>query len=229
MVYARRVGNRTLTLLVSGRLWRNSLVMLDEETGTYWSHVTGEALEGPLLGERLDVIPAVQTTWKAWRSAHPDTELLEKSAEVTSSRYEKYFSDPERTGLFRSRWLVERMPGKTKVHGVALGPHALAVAERRLGVGDFVMRELGADRVIVARAADEGVRAFRVPAGATEPRLRAGSKGALVDRRSGSTFEAITGTFSGGRRDGERLEELPMTVAYWFAWSAFYPNTAVVD
>ena len=34
----------------------NGLALLwDYETGTYWDHVTGEALHGPLKGERLDV------------------------------------------------------------------------------------------------------------------------------------------------------------------------------
>lgn len=192
MVYARRVDSRLLTLIVSGRLWRNSLVMQDEETGTYWSHVTGEAIEGPLKGKRLETIPAVQTTWKAWRAEHPNTEVLKKSAEITSSRYESYFSDPKRTGLFRSRWLVDRMPGKTKVHGVALGPHALAVTDESLAAGGKVVRKLGDAEIQVVRSRDGGVRAFRMT----------------------------------GR---ETAEELPVTVAYWFAWSNFYPNTQVVD
>ena len=73
MVYARSLGDTTLTLIVSGKLWRNSLIMMDEETKSLWSHVSGEALSGPLAGRRLESIPSVQTTWKEWVAAHPGT------------------------------------------------------------------------------------------------------------------------------------------------------------
>jgi len=46
VIYARRVGDRTLTFIVSGKLWRDSLIMMDRETRTLWSHVAGEAIHG---------------------------------------------------------------------------------------------------------------------------------------------------------------------------------------
>ena len=57
-------------------LWRNSLVMMDEETGSLWSHVVGEALQGPLKGKVLKTVPVVQTSWAAWIKQHPDTKVL---------------------------------------------------------------------------------------------------------------------------------------------------------
>ena len=64
--------------MVSGMLWRDSLIMMDRETETLWSHVTGEAIRGPLEGTRLEAIPVAHTTWKPWRAAHPDTRALAK-------------------------------------------------------------------------------------------------------------------------------------------------------
>ena len=57
--------------MVSGRLWRNSLVTQDEETGTYWSHVSGE-----LAGQRLEEIPVTLAFWFAWSSFYPNTDVL---------------------------------------------------------------------------------------------------------------------------------------------------------
>ncbi len=159
MVYARSFGDTTLTLIVSGKLWRNSLIMMDEETGTLWSHVSGEAMEGPLAGRRLQPVPSVQTTWAAWRAAHPATRVLQKPEEIKASRYREYFADPDRAGIFRTFWLQDRMPAKALVHGLAIGPHAVAVADaalapqqpRRVLVGDVT--------VDVTRGADGGVRA----------------------------------------------------------------------
>ena len=42
------MNGKELTFMVSGMLWRDSLVMQDRETETLWSHVTGEAIRGPL-------------------------------------------------------------------------------------------------------------------------------------------------------------------------------------
>jgi hypothetical protein len=36
-------------------LYNGLFIMRDEESGTYWDHMTGEALYGPLTGSRLDV------------------------------------------------------------------------------------------------------------------------------------------------------------------------------
>ena len=188
-MHARQVGDRTLSFIVSGKLWRNSLIMQDRETGSLWSHITGECLDGELVGTVLEQVPMVQTTWGEWKKAHPETRVLKKSEEITSSRYESYFSDPERNGLFRTAWLMDRMPGKTKIHGVTLGPHAVAVADEALVVGKPVEHDLGEVKVRIGRDADGGVRAVRLDTG----------------------------------------EGLQAHTAFWFAWSSYFPRTAVID
>ncbi len=159
MVYARSLGDTTLTLIVSGKLWRNSLVMMDEETGSLWSHVSGVCLEGDLVGRKLATTPSVQTTWADWYAAHPTTRVLKKSEEILSSRYERYFADPDRAGMFRTFWLQDRMGAKVKVHGIVRGPHAVAVVDAALAQGASREIDLGGDKVTVSRDADGGVRA----------------------------------------------------------------------
>lgn len=188
MVYARSLGDTTLTLIVSGKLWRNSLIMMDEETQTLWSHVSGEGLDGPLAGRSLETIPSVQTTWKQWVAAHPETRVLKKPEEISSSRYAGYMEDPERVGIFRTFWLKDLMPAKTLVHGIARGSHAVAIADADLATGAHKEIDLGGETVTFFRDQDGGVRA----------------------------------------RDG-RGEEILVRTAFWFAWSAFYPHTGVVD
>jgi len=187
VVYAREVDGKVLTLIVSGKLWRNSMVMMDEESGSLWSHVNGRCLEGSYEGRELAHLPSVQTTWADWRRAHPATRVLKKSEEILSSRYERYFADQDRAGMFRTIWLQDRMPAKALVHGLVDGPHAVAVRDEVLKPGDEITVDLAGNEVRVARAVDGGVRAF------------AGDGGELLVRTS-----------------------------FWFAWSTFYPNTAVV-
>lgn len=228
MVYARKVDSRILTFLVSGQLWRNSMVMEDLETHTTWSHVLGTALAGTLAGKELEVVPSVQTTWRRWRAGHPGTLLLKKGKAILSSHYQEYFDDPGRTGIFRSRWLTKKMPGKTLVYGIALGLHAAAVTPEALEREGLVRLTLGAVHMLVGRGGDGGVRAYRAADDGPLPELKSAAGGTAADT-AGGRWNLSTGSCEAGPCRGRSLEEVPVHVAYWFAWSGFYPNTQVVE
>ena len=227
-MYARTLGATTFTFQVSGKLWRNSLIMQDRETGTWWSQVTGRAINGKNRGAQLQKLESVETSWEQWFATHPETSVLAKTEEVTASHYQKYFEDPERMGLFRAQWLTEKMPGKTLVYGATVGPHAVAVTEGALGRG-IVRADLGGVPVVVVRGADSGVRAFVARVG-DEPLQPAPDGGAetMVDA-TGSIWDAATGECIEGPRRSATLETVAVTPVYWFAWSGFYPNTQVIE
>lgn len=216
--------------------------MMDEETGTLWSHVTGEAMEGELAGNYLEDLPVVQTTWSWWREKFPETVVLKKDAEIKSSRYELYFTDPDRAGMFTVEWLRERMPAKTKVHGIVRGPHALAITDEKLVPGRFLEVEIGADPIVVVRAGDGGVRAFVAMAGERRLTFQAVQHGpslnghpvreyyhAIEDVETSSQWDLDRGVCVGGAFEGTELEEAVTILAFWFAWSNFYPKTEIID
>ena len=227
MVYARNLGGKTFTFQVSGRLWRNSLVMQDRESDTWWSQVTGRAIHGKNRGAQLVKLESVQTTWGEWFAAHPDTTVLAKTEQVTSSHYQQYFDNPERMGLFRAQWLTEKMPGKTLVYGAAVGPHAVAVTEEALDRG-IATTDLGPTPVVVARGSDGGVRAFVARSDDEDLTLTVDADGKINDQ-DGSTWDLDTGSATAGPRKGAELETVAVTAVFWFAWSGFYPNTEVID
>ncbi len=230
MVYVREMSDTNLTLIVSGKLWRNSLVMQDEETGTLWSHITGEALDGPMRGQFLETIPSVQATWRQWVGEHPDTKVLKKEEEVTGSRYETYFRDPERAGMFRVEWLRARLPGKSMVYGISRGPFALAVTEERLASAPLLNTRVGKDSLVVYRSDDGGVRAFVSRIDSLQLAFSlAGESGQVRDTETGSLWNLEEGTSTAGRLEGTRLVEIKVLPAFWFAWSNFYPRTEVLD
>lgn len=217
-----------LTLIVSGRLWRNSLVMQDEETGSFWSHVTGGAMSGKLEGKKLSTVPVVQTTWGKWFKDHPDTKVLKKNKEIRSSHYEKYFKDPKRTGLFRTYWLQDRMAGKKLIIGIVRGPYALAVVDKKLKIGKLVQTKIGDDDVVVIRARDGGVRAFLAEMENATLKFQRKNK-SYFDEQTKSQWDMEKGICVAGKLEGKTLESIQTTTAFWFAWSTFYPNTKVID
>ncbi len=128
-MYDREVDGRELTFGVSGKLYRNSLIMYDRETGSLWSHLLGAAIRGPLEGARLQLIPSTFTTWETWRRRHPATLVL-SPANAPYDAYEGYY-ESGRTGLSRIRRLDPRLPKKELVLGV-MAPSAKAYAFRDL-------------------------------------------------------------------------------------------------
>jgi len=72
--FERRLDGRTLTFEpAAGR--EGITLMRDLETGSLWQVLTGQAVEGPLSGQRLERLPSHYSFWFAWSDFHPETEL----------------------------------------------------------------------------------------------------------------------------------------------------------
>lgn len=126
-MYDRDIRGRTLSFGVSGKLYRNSLIMYDRETGSLWSHFLGAAVQGPLAGTQLKFRPSTFTDWETWRMSHPETLVLDGSG---SDSYGGYYSGSQ-TGILGTRRRDARLEPKDVVLGV-LSPAAKAYALRDL-------------------------------------------------------------------------------------------------
>jgi hypothetical protein len=166
VVYARELEGKTLELGVSGALYRDSLVLYDRETGSYWSQIDGKALRGPLTGKKLSEVPSMVTTWGQWRKEHPQTLLLRPEPRPRVSPYEQYFSDPQKLGVLGTKNADPRLAGKTWVWGIADASGAIAIVEERLGAQPRELR-IG-NRVLEVQK--RGGRVVFSPEGAVLPR-----------------------------------------------------------
>ena len=87
--------DKRLVFQVSGKLWQRSLVMRDLQTGSLWSHILGEAMDGPLKGTTLKPIPSVITSWGEWKKKHPETSVL--NLDLSAKRFDtKAWKDRKR-------------------------------------------------------------------------------------------------------------------------------------
>lgn len=224
-MYARKVGEQTLTLGVSGNLWKDVLVLYDRETDSLWTQLSGDAIDGPLAGKSLQEIPSEMSTWAEWKARHPNTVVLKKSVPVGPG-YLGYASDPDMLGMFGSKNPDQRLGGKEVIHGVRLpGGAALAVVESYLEEKGGIVASVGGSSLLITGSAAGGVVAYRLPQGVAAAAMQQDGTWKLAD---GSSVEPSTGNVVGGPRQGETLERLPVTRAYWFAWASFYPRSEVV-
>ena len=76
-MYARPASDHgTLHFGVSGKLWREVLVLYDRQTRSLWSQRENRAIAGPLGGSELEVLESTLTDWASWRGAHPATTVV---------------------------------------------------------------------------------------------------------------------------------------------------------
>lgn len=69
-VFERRIDGKILTFRqVDG------FQIVDDETGTLWDGVTGDALEGELLGSQLERVKSTLSFWFGWKDFYPETRV----------------------------------------------------------------------------------------------------------------------------------------------------------
>jgi hypothetical protein len=206
-VYARDVGGRTLTFGVSGLLWNRSLVMYDEETGSLWSHILGEAKQGPLRGKRLEQVPSVMTDWKTWGREHADGTVV-----LLSRTSEEY-----RTAFYRQP--------KQFVLGIAEGGKAKAWGFDRLAKAPALNDTFDGRPVAVLFDRDSmTARLYGRNVKGRELTFE-GRAGRIKDRETGSTWEPATGRAVDGPLQGSYLQALPAVVSYRKTWQTFHPKS----
>ncbi len=76
--FQRRLDGRTLTFEPAPGQ-EGITMMRDLETGSLWQVLTGQAIEGPLFGQRLERLPSHYSFWFAWSDFHPQTELYQSA------------------------------------------------------------------------------------------------------------------------------------------------------
>ena len=214
---------------MSGKLIRNSLVMFDRETGTLWSHLTGDALEGPLAGHHLTQLLSEQTTWGRWRSEHPRTLMLDVDpVEVNSDPYQDYYTGPD-AGVVGRKRADDRLPLKEKVVGVRLGDKVKAYSFTALS-RDRVVNDVvgGVPIAVVFDSTSSSGAVYRRDLGGTTLTFAPGStQFSMTDTETGSTWDGLSGRATSGLDAGMELVQVPITYGFWFGWVDFYPNTEV--
>lgn len=211
-MYARELPEQTLTFRVSGKLWEGSLVMLDSPTGTLWSHILGAAVEGPLRGTELEVLPSTMTSWGAWRERNPDTTVA----------------------------MMPRSSNRYRVDAVLLSGVGIGL-RTALADGPRVSRAWGLEEVLYKGGVlNDRFQQTPVAVAAHEPSLTLTvfsrvvdgeeltlemEDGELVDREHHSRWDPISGKALGGPWPEARLENLGGIISDGAAWSLYHPES----
>jgi hypothetical protein len=220
-VYVRSIGERSLTIGVSGEMWRGHRVLFDAETRSLWSQILGECLQGDLVAQRLGELPSVLVRWDDWRRAYPETRVLDpRDARPV---------DPFPQATPASPHLGYEPAANELVAGVLIGRTARAypfemlrragVVEDRIGRAPLVFffdRSSGAVAAYSRRVSGLEVH-FAAPTG----------DGTIHDLGTWSLWDWVRGEAVDGKMKGVSLTRLAVVPATWSAWKSALPGTDV--
>jgi hypothetical protein len=227
-VYSRIIDGQEFTFGVSGKLIRNVLVMYDRQTGSFWSQLLGEAVQGEMLGTKLEFLPAFQTTWEDWKTTHPDTIALEKSYAGNFDPYRGYYSS-QSEGVLGASQVDERIGQKEFVIGVEHLGDKVAFPFSVLSLEPIVNYQVGSTPILVVFNPDTATGVVferRLDDGETLT-FEAENGLTLVDLETGSTWDGLNGIAISGPLVGESLTRVKSTQSFWFGWYDFHPDTDV--
>lgn len=94
LVFDREVNGRLLSFGVSGKLLQNTLIMIDRETGSFWSQLYSGAVDGEFRGTQLAVYPSILTEWHSWAAENPDGLVLSKKKTCAQFNCGTYAENP---------------------------------------------------------------------------------------------------------------------------------------
>jgi hypothetical protein len=244
-----KIGDSTLG--TTGRLYENNLVFYDRNSDTSWSQMMGLAIKGAKIGENLLKLAVVDTTYTAWKQLHPDTKVLTRSS-APDEDSRPYDSDPypgyrSRSDIwFRTSWDFTKSPfnlfhEKALTQVLQIGNQTRLYPHEELDKTPLVNDEMLNESILIVHdISNELVLIYNSTS--PDPELN----GTILNFEEISSDLPISETFGfpvyqdqtgtiwnfrgeaiSGSQSGMKLTQLPSYNAFWFAATAFFPNSDV--
>jgi hypothetical protein len=217
-------------------LWginNQNFIMRDEQTGSWWQQVSGEAIQGPLKGRRLAPVVHDEVSFGIWKRERPGGRVL-KPDPRQKDRYED--ANWERQ-MKKVRTVTPVSKGdplapRTVVVGVSLNGRAKAYPFPRLREESPVLDTLGGVPLVLVVGDDQkSIRVFErmLDGRRLEFMARVGARPLrLVDAETGSEWD-FSGRALAGPLAGRQLAKVKALKEYWFDWKIYQPGTGVYE
>jgi hypothetical protein len=208
-----------------------NFIMQDEETGSWWQQITGEAIFGSSKGQRLKLVPHDELSFALWKQEHPDGRVLLPD----DSKPWKQFSEDWEARTARLPVLAALNPDtslspRTQIVGIKIGAIAKAYPLSTIQEQNPILDYIADTPLIIVVAEDKkSVRAFerRIDGRELEFFAKPDSQALrLVDVQTGSDWD-FTGKAVRGQYAGRKLKQIYSLNDYWFDWKAYNPGTGL--
>jgi uncharacterized protein DUF3179 len=229
-VWRAEIDGRRLRFHLTG-INNQNFMMHDEQTGSWWQQVTGEAIHGPLKGRRLELVFADEVSFGLWRREHPRGRVLRPQEGSPWREFSKdWEADTAKLPVVVPARAGDPLPPRELVVGIRIQDAAKAYPFTALQRQSPVLDVVGGIPIVLVLGEDgRSVRAFERRLDGRElnlfvktgpPPLR------LLDAETGSEW-SFAGEAVSGPLAGKNLPQVYALKDYWFDWRLYNPQTAV--
>jgi len=233
-VWETTVSGRQLHFHLAG-INNQNFIMRDEETGSWWQQVTGEAIQGPLKGQRLRPVLHEELTFGLWKREQPEGRVLRPNDAIMRARKyapENWEERMNKVPVTTSVALDKSLEPRTLVIGLKINGVSKAYPLNALVKQSLILDEVGHVPIFIVLGDDKrSVRAYeRVVDGRkleffVKPNAASQT---LVDAETGSEWD-FTGKALSGPLNGRQLQKVAVLNDYWFDWITYHPDTKIYE
>jgi len=232
-VWESEVDGKKLTFHLTG-INNQNFIMRDEETGSWWQQVSGEAIHGPLKGKKLTRVDNDELTFAVWKRENRQGRVL-KPDERVKQNYEAADWE-EQYAKFRVVTPVDpndKISPRTLIAGLVVNGKAVAyplpALEKQRLILDSIDSHSGVTPLFIVLGDDnKSVRAFeRTVDGRTlNFYVKPETAPIQLTDETATTWD-FTGKAVSGPLAGKRLKKINALKDYWFDWKIYHPDTKV--
>ena len=203
--------------------------MRDEETGSWWQQISGEAIQGELKGQKLENVEMDEVSFAVFKRENPNGRVLRPDEKILAEQ--KYESADWETQVGKmpvriSTDLDKSLEPRTLILGLEAGGKSKAYPFSAIEKQNPILDVVGGKNIVIFLAEDKkSVRAFeRESDGKTLEFFVKPDSNEIVDAETGSVWD-FSGKAISGELAGRQLKRITVMKDYWFDWKTYHADT----
>lgn len=203
--------------------------MRDEETGSWWQQISGEAIQGSLKGQKLENVSMDELTFGVWKKENPNGRVLRPDEKILAeNKYESedWESQVAKMKVATTTSLDNTLEPRALVVGLTINGTAKAYPFSAIEKQSPILDLVSVKDIVVLLADDKkSVRAFeRKLDDRTLEFFAKPNTSEIVDAETGSSWD-FSGKAISGELTGKQLKKIDVIKDYWFDWKTYHPET----
>lgn len=236
LAWERIIDGTETTFGVSGLLYNSNLIPYDRKTGSNWSQMLNQSVNGEKKGDKAKLYNIVETKWKTVKNIS-GVKVLSTSTGFSRSYgvypYGDYKENQDKL-IFPVKNKDSRLPGKTRVLGVIFNDLSTVFPETMFGDNYSVIETfIGTQSITVIGSKEAGIFIPFLSTNSSGNKLELkilsqGNFPDIITDKDGNVWNVFGENIVAKTTSENLITPEKSFIAYWFAWTAFNPDAIVM-
>lgn len=201
-----------------------NFIMRDEQTGSWWQQISGEAIQGALKGQKLVPVDFDEISYSIFKRENPNGRVLRpENDKIESADWE---SDVAKMPVRISTEIDKTLEPRILIVGLTVNGKSKAYPFSALEKQSPILDTVGGREIVIILGEDKkSVRAFeRELDGKILEFLQKPETREIVDAQTASVWD-FSGKATSGELTGKELRKIAILKDYWFDWKTYHADT----